>query len=140
MTPDPKRILVVEDNLADFILLREMLRQEADGQFDLSSTGSLVETLALIERERFDAVLLDLSLPDSFGVKTITRLCGAAPAMPILVMSGLTDEQVAAEAIRCGAEDYLVKGQADAPSIIRAIEQAIDRKRAKETARVNPPQ
>ena len=71
-------------------------------------------------------------MPDSHGLDTITRLCTAAPAMPILVITGLTDEQVAGEAVRCGAEDYLVKGQTDARSMVRAIRYAIDRKQAEE--------
>ena len=128
MTPNPKRILVVEDNRADAVLLQEMLMRNAQGQFDLSWTSSLRETLDRIERESFDAVLLDLSLPDSHGLDTITRLCTTVPAMPILVITGLTDEQIATEAVRCGAEDYLVKGQTDARSIVRAIRYAIDRK------------
>ncbi len=99
---------------------------------NLTSLGpsSLQETLDRIGREPFDAVLLDLSLPDSHGLETITRLCSAAPAMPILVMTGLTDEQIAGEAVRCGAEDYLVKGQTDARSLVRAVRYAIERKRA----------
>ena len=132
MTPDPKRILVVEDNRADAVLLQEMLMRDAQGQFDLSWTSSLRETLERIEQERFDAILLDLSLPDSHGLDTITRLCTAVPAMPILVITGLTDEQIASEAVRCGAEDYLVKGQTDARSIVRAIRYAIDRKQVED--------
>ena len=95
-----------------------MLLRDAPGQFDIAWTSSLRETLERIGRERFDAVLLDLSLPDSHGLETITRLCSAVPAMPILVITGLTDEQIAGEAVRCGAEDYLVKGQTDARSIV----------------------
>ena len=102
------------------------------GQFDFAWTSSLRETLERIRREGFDAVLLDLSLPDSHGLETITRLSTAVPAMPILVITGLTDEHIASEAVRCGAEDYLVKGQSDARSIVRAIRYAIDRKRAEE--------
>ena len=110
----PRQILLVEDNRADAVLLEEMLKHGAPGQFELRWASSLRETLERIERERFDAVLLDLSLPDSHGLETITRLSTAAPAMPILVMTGLADEQIATEAVRYGAEDYLVKGQADA--------------------------
>jgi two-component system CheB/CheR fusion protein len=132
VTPDRKKILVVEDNRADAVLLQDMLMRDAPGQFDLGWTSSLRETLERMERERFDAILLDLSLPDSHGLATISRLCAAAPAMPILVMTGLTDEQIATEAVRCGAEDYLVKGQTDARSIVRAIRYAIDRKQVED--------
>ena len=130
MTPNPQKILVVEDNRADAVLLQDMLMRDARGQFELCWTSSLRETLDRIEQECFDAILLDLSLPDSHGLDTITRLSTAAPAMPILVITGSGDEQVATEAVRCGAEDYLVKGQTDVRSMARAIRYAIDRKRA----------
>ncbi|MGA2259661.1 MAG: response regulator [Thermoguttaceae bacterium] len=133
MKPDPKRVLLVEDNRADAVLLQDMLMRDAQGQFDLYWTSSLREAMERIECKRFDAVLLDLSLPDSHGLETIARLYAAAPAMPILVMTGLADEQIATEAVRYGAEDYLVKGQTDARSIVRAIRYAIDRKHAEDS-------
>ena len=131
----PQRILLVEDNPADAVLLQDMLLRDAPAQFDIAWTSSLRETLERIERERFAAVLLDLSLPDSHGLETIMRLSSAAPAMPILVLTGLTDEQIAGETVRCGAEDYLVKGQTDARSIVRAIRYAIERKLGEEALR-----
>ena len=137
MTANPKRILVVEDNRADVVLLQEMLLRDAQGQFDLVWASTLRETLDRIEGEQFDAILLDLSLPDSYGLDTITRLCTALPAMPILVLTGLADEQIASEAVRCGAEDYLIKGQTDARSMGRAIRYAIDRKWAEEALRAS---
>ena len=130
MTPDPVRVLLVEDNRGDAVLLQEMLLRDAQGQLDLYWTGSLREALDRIQRKPFDAVLLDLSLPDSHGLDTIVRLSAAAPAMPILVLTGLTDEEIASKAVRYGAEDYLVKGHTDARSIIRAIRYAIERKQA----------
>jgi signal transduction histidine kinase len=130
MTAEVTRILLVEDNRADAVLLQEMLARHAPGQFELTWATNLRETLDRIAREHFDTVLLDLSLPDSHGLDTIMRLSRAAPAMPILVITGLTDEHVASETVRCGAEDYLVKGQTDARSMIRAIHYAIDRKQS----------
>ena len=75
MTAGRKRILLVEDNRADAVLLQEMLARDARGQFELAWTSSLRETLDRIAGESFDAVLLDLSLPDSHGLETISRLC-----------------------------------------------------------------
>jgi two-component system CheB/CheR fusion protein len=129
MTADPMRILLVEDNRPDAVLLQEMLARDVQGQFEILWASSLRDTLNRLTVEHFDAVLLDLSLPDSNGLDTVVRVCAAAPALPILVITGLTDEQVANEAVRCGAEDYLVKGQTDARSIARAIHYAIERKR-----------
>jgi DNA-binding NtrC family response regulator len=75
-------------------------------------------------------ILLDLSLPDSHGYETFTRMMAAAPDIPIVVMSGLDDETVAMQAVRAGAQDYLPKGQADGNLLARAIRYAIERKEA----------
>ena len=129
MKSSPKKILLVEDNRADAVLLQDMLARDAQEQFDISWASSLRETLERIGHDRFDAILLDLSLPDAHGLDTITQTCAAVPATPILIITGSTDEHIATEAVRCGAEDYLVKGQTDARSLVRAIRYAIDRKR-----------
>ena len=129
MTSSPRKILLVEDNRAEAVLFQDMLLRDAQGQFDLCWTGSLGETLERLAHDRFDAILLDLSLPDAHGLDTITRTCAAVPATPILIITGSTDEHIATEAVRCGAEDYLVKGQTDTRSLVRAIRYAIDRKR-----------
>ena len=82
---------------------------------------------------RFDAILLDLSLPDSHGLDTLTRtLRRRTGHAENSLMTGSTDENIAMEAVCYGAEDYLVKGQTDARSLLRAIRYAIDRKRAQE--------
>ena len=132
MTPPPIKILLVEDNRGDAVLLEEMLRRNAPGQFEVRWTTCLAETLEHLGRETFDAALLDLSLPDSQGLETITRVCRAAPAMPILVMTGLTDERIAGEAVHSAAQDYLVKGQTDVRSMARAIRYAVERKQDQE--------
>jgi PAS domain S-box-containing protein len=79
--------------------------------------------------------LLDLSLPDAQGLETIGRLAEAAPNLPIVVLTGLADEEVAMEAVRRGAEDYLIKGQTDTRTVGRVIHYAIDRKQAQEALR-----
>ena len=80
MTRTPMRILLVEDHRADAVLLQEILLQEAPGEFEIAWTTSLRETLERLGRESFEAVLLDLSLPDSHGLETITRLSAALPS------------------------------------------------------------
>ena len=89
--------------------------------------------LERLKGARFDAVLLDLSLPDGHGVETVTRVHEAAPSQPIVVLTGLDDDEVAIQAVRTGAQDYLIKGQIDGPLLVRAIRYAIERKRAQET-------
>ena len=105
------------------------------GQYATVSVATLKEAKAVVWQQTFDAVLLDLSLPDSQGLETIGRLAAAAPNLPIVVLTGVADEAVAREAVRCGAQDYLVKGQADATTIAQAIHYAIDRKQAEEALR-----
>jgi DNA-binding NtrC family response regulator len=77
-----------------------------------------------------DIVLLDLSLPDSLGLDTFTRVYDKAPCLPIIVLTGLDDEELAAKAVREGAQDYIIKGQVDSNLLARAIRYAIERKRA----------
>ena len=107
----PIHLLLVEDNPSDALLLQHLLDSQYPGQYTIATTETLGEAKAIIAREAFDAVLLDLSLPDAQGLETIGRLAEAAPNLPIVVLTGLADEEVAMEAVRRGAEDYLIKGQ-----------------------------
>lgn len=125
-------VLLVEDNPADADLVLEML-EETDGyprRFQLVHASRVSAALALLDSDTFDAVLLDLTLPDSFGLETFRRVQAHIPSMPIVVLSGLTDEAVAAQAVRDGAQDYLIKGQIDGRLLTRAIQYAVERKRA----------
>ncbi|CAA7615209.1 PP2C family protein-serine/threonine phosphatase [Magnetospirillum sp. UT-4] len=122
------RILLVEDMLGDARLIQHALRN----QTDLHPTVVHVETLAaardkLVEEEPFDVALLDLSLPDSAGIETVTRLLAAAPLLPIVVMTGLSDPVLAERALELGAQDYLVKGEDPGSAVGRAIRYAITR-------------
>ena len=128
----PEHLLLVEDNASDAQLLQSMLEGRRPRQYVTLHVATLKEAQAVVWEQSFDAVLLDLSLPDSHGLETIARLAAAAPNLPIVVLTGVTDEDVVQEAVRCGAQDYLIKGQADATAIARAIHYAIDRKQAEE--------
>lgn len=124
------RVLLVEDNPGDVRLLREALRDARGGNVDLSHVLRLEEGLKQLATGEFDVVLLDLSLPDASGLETVSRTVTAAPQVPIVVLTGLNDEQVAVRALREGAQDYLVKGQGDGELVVRAMRYAIERKRA----------
>ena len=113
------KVLLVEDNADDADLLRKTLGQVASTLFDLTHVERLEEALKRVREESFDAVLLDLSLPDSQGLDTITRATLTAPSMPIVVLTGLDDENVGLEAVRKGAQDYLVKGKVDGSLVTR---------------------
>ncbi len=130
MMPGPKKILLVEDNPADALLIREMLAAERRDQFDLDWSDGLNKALGRLNREPFDTILLDMMLPDSRGFETIERLLDSAPAIPIVVVTGAEDEQMAIKAILRGAQDYLVKGTFNGRELARTILYAIERKRA----------
>jgi diguanylate cyclase (GGDEF)-like protein len=127
------RVLLVEDNPGDARLV-EILLSETDsfGSFEITPAGRLDEALELLDGSAFEVVLLDLSLPDSSGLKTVNRVRTAAEQLPIVVLSGRDDEETALRALQSGAEDYLVKGRGDGELMARAIRYAIERKKAEE--------
>jgi len=128
----PTRVLLVEDNPGDARLLREALMEVPSYQFDLVHVERLSQALERLRQERCGVVLLDLSLPDWQGLDNLARVREAAPSVPILVLTGLNDEDVAVKALRVGAQDYLVKGQASGAAVVRAIRYAIERKQVLE--------
>lgn len=130
MTPPAIRILLIEDNPADARLVRITLEEAAPGQFEPVHADSLAKALRLLAQNAYDAVLLDLSLPDSIGLDTLRQVIRANPDVPIVVLSGLHDVEVALEAVQTGAQDYLVKGQSGGELIARAARYAIRRKQA----------
>ena len=128
---------MVEDNPGDARLLREALAETGSIQFDSTHVGRLSEALRRLGDERFEIILLDLSLPDEQGLHTVVRVHRQVPNLPIVVMTGLEDEQLAVEALREGAQDYLVKGKVDGNLLVRSIRYAIERKRAEEQIQQN---
>lgn len=126
------QILLVEDSISDAILLQESVLSSGVKDLSISVVGSLRESTDHLKNNHIDATLLDLSLPDSSGLETVRRVRGACPDMPIVVLTGVDDEKTGVEAVRMGAQDYLVKGQADGRLIARAVRYAIERKRAEQ--------
>ena len=124
------RVLLVEDNDDDALLIRESLSGTA---LEIDRAERLSTALARLNSGTFDAVLLDLSLPDAWGLDTISRLRRGAAAVPIVVLTGLNDEEIAMRAVEEGAQDYLFKGQADGHLLARSLRYAIQRHRAEET-------
>jgi len=130
MEHNETRILLVEDNPADYRLLRELLADAGAGSFVVSQASSLKEAVALASGEAgFDVVLLDLSLPDSRGLDTVHRCREAMPLLPVIVLTGQDDEALGIQAIRGGAQEYLVKGQVDRRLLVRTIAYAEERHR-----------
>ncbi len=122
-------ILLVEDNPADVSLVREAFSNVGNGPFEITQVTRLTEALALLELEkkRFNAVLLDLMLPDEQGIDTFLRVNAAVPDMPVIIMSGLNDEALATKAMHLGAQDYLIKGESDISALPHAVRYAIER-------------
>ncbi len=124
------RALLVEDNPGDQRLVREMLRDAGGAdEVDLALAGSLAEALAQLTAASFEVGLLDLSLPDAQGLRAFEELRAAAPHLPLVVVTGFADEELAREAARHGAQDYLVKGAFDGRILLRSIRYSIERHR-----------
>lgn len=122
-------ILLVEDDPDDVFLLRKTLQEAARDRYTIHVATRLSEALALADAEHCDAALLDLSLPDSHGLDTFSALHRHAPGLPIVVLTGLDDEDLAIRAVHEGAQDYLVKGQGDGALLVRSLRYAVERQR-----------
>jgi len=125
-TETPLRILLVEDNPGDVLLIQETLG-DGQGEFELESVERLAAALERLRTGGIHVVLLDLTLPDSAGLGTFTAVRTNAPDVPIVVLTGLSDEALAVATVRDGAQDYLVKGQVDGNLLGRTIRYAFER-------------
>jgi serine phosphatase RsbU (regulator of sigma subunit) len=121
------RVLLVEDNPGDAVLIRAMLDDAAVGPFEITVVDRLARARRLLDEQDFGIVLLDLSLPDSRGLDTFRGLRRPGPQPPVVVLTGLDDETLAIEAVSEGAQEYLVKGQISGRQLAHALHHAIGR-------------
>jgi two-component system, cell cycle response regulator len=123
------QVLLVEDNPGDVRLVREMLTEGGDEDFELFHAQTVQEATDRLAADTagIDAVLLDLSLPDDTGVNTLRRIVAAARTAVVVVMTGAGDEELGLTSLREGAQDYLVKGQVDGRTLRRALRFALSR-------------
>lgn len=135
LTGKSVRILLVEDNLGDRRLIREMLAEATNMTFDLQYADRLQAAIEYMDQNDVEVILLDLGLPDSQGLETLRQVYAQASNTPIVVLTGLNDETVGVEAVSEGAQDYLIKGQVDAQLLRRTIRYAIERQQAEERER-----
>jgi diguanylate cyclase (GGDEF)-like protein len=120
---------VVEDNAADARLLREMFSNERQGSFEMTHLSRMSEAVTHLANNEVDIVLLDLGSPDAHGLESVRRAHTAAPNVPLIVLTGMDDEALATEAMKEGAQDYLIKGQVENRALPRALRHAIERHR-----------
>jgi PAS domain S-box-containing protein len=128
-------MLLIEDSASEARLIRELLAEAPHTQVELHHTVTLGEGIDAMEGRNIDVVLLDLSLPDSHGLDTLRSFRKAVSRVPVIVLTGSDEEELALSAVEKGAQDYLVKGQVDGKGILRSARYAIARARTLEALR-----
>jgi len=123
------RVLLIEDDPDDAKFLQMLLSKYLKKKIELTWEKKLSPGLQSLKKEIFDVVLLDLSLPDCNGIETFHKIYQQHPYLPVVILSGVDDEELALEAVRGGAQDYLLKGQVDGHVLIRSIVYAVERKK-----------
>jgi two-component system, cell cycle response regulator len=125
----PSTVLLVEDNPADAFLARRILADAEDPSPAVETEDRLAGAIQRLARGGVDVVVLDLSLPDSKGLDSFERIRREAPGVPLVILSGLEDQAIAVEAVRRGAQDFLVKGRFNGGVLSRTLRYAIERHR-----------
>ena len=125
---DTIKVLIVEDNPGDIVLIKKMLDTIIDVTFEVTAVGRLDEGLKFLLKDKFDIILLDLCLPDSEGIDTFNIMKYNAPNVPIIVLTGLKDDIFAVSAVGRGAHDYLVKDEVNSKNLARSITNAMEDK------------
>jgi diguanylate cyclase (GGDEF)-like protein len=123
------RILMIEDNHLDVRIISEILKGVQHEAYNVQSAETLAAGITFLEHNEVDAIMLDLSLPDSRGVDTVRVLRKRFVHLPIIVFTGTGDRDTGLEAVRTGAQDYLVKGMIDPETLVRVLQYAIERKK-----------
>ena len=129
MNAEGATILLVEDSAADACYVREIL---PSSRYEVDHVVSLAAAVQLLSEKKFDVILLDLSLPDGSGLDSVLAMVNIAQSTPIVILSGLDDEVIAIKAVKCGAQDYILKREATESTLCRAVRYAIERKFAEE--------
>jgi diguanylate cyclase (GGDEF)-like protein/PAS domain S-box-containing protein len=123
-----KMLLLVEDNPGDARLLHWMINEQGSNNMQLMHVECMSDAEKHLTERAFDIILLDLGLPDAQGLGAVRRAHAAAPRVPLVVLTSLDDESLAAQALQEGAQDYLIKGQIEGRGLMRALRYAIERK------------
>lgn len=129
---EPLSILVIEDNSSDSFLIEQMLSTSELAIEKIFICEHLADGLRLIEQNQISIVLSDLSLPDSFGMETFLKIRKHSSQIPVIILTGLSDSEMALQALKKGAQDYLVKGEFNTSFLVKSILYSIERKKAEE--------
>ncbi|MBI2926722.1 MAG: PAS domain S-box protein [Verrucomicrobia bacterium] len=135
MEDKPIKVLLVEDDASYSALVQEAMAALAFARFEVTCAERLADALQRLRGGSFDVVLLDLLLPDSQGLHAFSQVHALAPGLPVVILTGVEDETLALEAVRRGAQEYLVKGQVDARMLARITRYAIERSRVERSLR-----
>src|SRR4051812_29786497 len=127
MAEQELRVLLIEDNPGDAFLIKFYLGESTSPAFHVSHAETVKAGLEILSENKFDLILSDMNLPDSFGVETIKSILGKFPGNLVMVLTGLTDEEVGLETVRYGAQDFLVKGKFDGKVLISSVMFAFER-------------
>ncbi|MBL0309386.1 MAG: response regulator [Bacteroidetes bacterium] len=127
MTTEELKVLLLEDNEGDAFLIKFYLEESTTPSFKVSHATNLQGALDFLSKEKFDLILSDMNLPDSFGMDTIKTMLSKYPGNLIIVLTGLTDEYVGLQTVRFGAQDFLVKGKFDGKVLVSSILFAFER-------------
>ena len=125
------KVLLIEDNNSDIHLIRDMLNQTKNTNFQMINCKTLNDGIIQLNNNNFDVILLDLGLPDSQGIESFLKLYEHEKKVPIIIITGLENEEDAIHAIKNGAQDYLIKGQSN-DFMTRSIQYSIERKNTEE--------
>jgi PAS domain S-box-containing protein len=129
MMRESLNILLIEDNPGDARLIEILLSESQNYDFVIENANSLATGIRQLEKSAYAAVILDLGLPDSQGLDTFRRVQAGVSEVPIIVLTGLDDQQVGVDAVNAGAQDFLVKGDLDGRLLVRVIRYSIQRKK-----------
>jgi DNA-binding response OmpR family regulator len=121
------KVLLIEDNPGDAFLIKFYLGESTEPVFQVSHAETVKAALDLLEENTFDIILSDMNLPDSFGMDTIKTVLGNYPGNLVIVLTGLSDEEVGLETVKYGAQDFLVKGKFDGKVLISTVMFAFER-------------
>src|SRR5574338_748120 len=122
-------VLLIEDSPGDARLIQEMIGDDPEAPFVVHVADRLAAGLERLSGNDTSLVILDLSLPDSFGIDTFAKVYAHSPAVPIIVLTGNDDDQLALSAVKHGAQDYLVKNRLERELLVRSMRYSIERKR-----------